>query len=426
MKVGVKKRKDMTSSGGSGMDDRLQEQMHERMNRKPMKLAAILGALGAFAPLSIDMYLPALPHIAKELHTSQSIVQLSLTFFLFGLVLGQLMVGPISDAKGRRKPLLFGLLVYAVCSLLCIFAPTIELFIVLRFLQGVSGASGIVLSRAILRDVFSGKKLTKVFAMLALVQGAAPVLAPVLGGIILLFAPWKGVFLFLAVVGLVIFFIVLFYLPESLDVRMRSKGSIKETFITFKKLFLDRSFIGYALVIAFLFTMMFAYISGSSFVFQEMYGLSAQLYSLIFAVNGIGIVLCSQLTGRLVGIVSEKKLLVTGIGLSFVGTAVLLVLLLLKAKIYFILPPLFLAIASMGMVNTSGQSLALQNQGKVAGSASALLGVLQYVIAGSFAPLTGLGNDPSVSMGIVMMIGSVFAILSYLFLIRKNQVVTDK
>lgn len=394
------------------------QRMHGEMNVKPLKLAAILGALGAFSPLSIDMYLPALPHIAQELDTTQSLVQLSLTFFLFGLVCGQLLIGPISDAKGRRKPLLIGLAVYTATSFLCIIAPSIGLFIALRFLQGLSGASGIVLSRAILRDVFSGKKLTKVFAMLALVQGAAPVLAPVLGGIILLFAPWKGVFLFLTLAGIAMFFIVLFCLPESLETHMRRKGSVRQTLSVFKGLMLDRSFIGYAFVIAFMFTMMFAYISGSSFVLQELYGISAQLYSLIFAMNGLGIVVSSQITGRLVGLFNEIKLLVFGIGLAFIGTAALLAMLSLKASLYFVLPPLFLAIASMGIVNTTGQSLALQNQGKIAGSASALLGVLQYVLSGSLAPLTGLGGDPSISMGIVMMIGSIGSVLSYLFLVR--------
>lgn len=396
----------------------LNEQRNRNFNTKPLKLAAILGSLGAFAPLSIDMYLPALPLIAEELSTTQSSVQLSLTFFLFGLVVGQLLLGPISDAKGRRKPLLIGLALYTVSSLLCVFASSIEVFIGLRFIQGLTGASGIVLSRAILRDFFSGSKLTKVFAMLALIQGSAPVLAPVLGGIVLLFAPWKGVFLFLTIVGFVMFLIVLFLLPESLDESLRTKGSILQTFITFKQLLVDRSFIGFALAIAFMYAMMFAYISGSSFVLQNLYGVSAQVYSLIFAINGIGIVTCSQITGRLVGRFNEMKLLVTGILMSFIGTVTLLIMLIVEAPIYFILPPLFIAISSVGIVNTTGQSLALQNQGKIAGSASALLGVLQYILAGTIAPLTGLGSHPAISMGVVMVIGSIGAIVSYLLLIR--------
>lgn len=401
-------------NGSQGMIER----NNKDINLNPLKLAAILGSLGAFAPLSVDMYLPALPIIAEDLSTTQSTVQLSLTFFLFGLVIGQLLLGPISDAKGRRKPLLIGLALYTVSSLLCVFATSIELFIALRFVQGLTGASGIVISRAILRDFFSGSQLTKVFAMLALIQGSAPVLAPVLGGIVLLFAPWKGMFVFLSLVGFVMFFVVLFRLPESLEESSRSKASIMQTFITYKQLLVDRSFIGIALAIAFMYAMMFAYISGSSFVLQNVYGISAQMYSMIFAINGIGIVTCSQITGRLVGRFSELKLLVVGIMMSFIGTAILLVMLILEAKIYFIIPPLFIAIASVGIVSTTGQSLALQNQGKIAGSASALLGVMQFILAGIIAPLTGIGNDPAISMGVVMIIGSIGAILAYLLLIR--------
>lgn len=389
-------------------------------NTKPLKIIAILGTLGAFAPLSIDMYLPALPSIEKELNTTQSFVQLSLTFFLFGIVMGQLLIGPLSDVKGRRKPLLIGLAIYTVTSLCCVFVSSIGLFIVLRFIQGLSGASGIVLSRAILRDFFVGKELTKTFALLALIQGSAPVLAPVLGGIVLLFAPWKGVFVFLTLVGFIMFFVVLFKLPESLDESLRTKGSIKQTLITFKGLFVDRSFIGFALAIASVYGMMFAYISGSSFVLQNIYGISAQMYSIIFAINGAGIVTCSQITGRLVGRFSEMKLLVVGIIMSFIGTATLFLLFILHAKIYFILLPLLIAISSVGIVNTTGQSLALQNQGKIAGSASALLGVLQYVLAGTLAPLTGLGQQPAISMGLVMMLGSIGAICAYLLLIRRK------
>jgi DHA1 family bicyclomycin/chloramphenicol resistance-like MFS transporter len=391
---------------------------NQQLHSKPLQLAAILGTLAAFAPLSIDMYLPALPFIAEELNTTQSFVQLSLTFFLFGLVLGQLLVGPLSDSLGRRKPLLIGLVIYTIASLLCVVSPSIEAFIGLRFIQGLSGASGIVLSRAIVRDLFAGKELTKFFALLALIQGIAPVLAPVLGGIVLLFAPWKGVFIFLTAIGIAMFFIVLFYLPDSLDEGLRTKGSVKSTLTTFKQLFVDRSFIGFALSLAFIHSMMFAYISGSSFVLQNKYEVSAQLYSFIFAMNGIGIAVLAQITGRLVGRLQETTLLKIGIGMAFVGSASLFILLAFDAKLIFILPVLLLAISSMGVVSTTGQSLALQNQGKVAGSASALLGVLQYTLSGTIAPLTGLGSNPAIAMGLVMTIQAIGAILAYLFLVR--------
>src|SRR3954454_8364229 len=281
-----------------------------RLDSKRLKLAAILGTLAAFAPLSIDMYLPALPHIAKELGTTQSFVQLSLTFFMLGLALGQLLIGPLSDVRGRRTPLLIGLALYSVASLLCAFSPTIWIFIVLRFIQGLSGAAGIVLSRAIVRDICSGLELTKFFSLLALVNGLAPILAPVLGAFVLLFAPWKGVFIILSLIGVVMFLLVLFSLPETLPVDSRSAGGIKQTAKTFKQLFLDRSFIGIALSLALVSAVLFAYISGSSFVLQNVYGTSPLVYSLIFAINGIGIGVASQVTGKLAGRISETKLFV--------------------------------------------------------------------------------------------------------------------
>lgn len=401
------------------MNDSL-DNLKSTKQSKRLKLAAILGTLAAFAPLSIDMYLPALPHIAEELNTTQSFVQLSLTFFMLGLALGQLLVGPLSDVRGRRTPLLIGLAIYSIASLLCAFSPSIWIFIALRFIQGLSGAAGIVLSRAIVRDIYSGLELTKFFSLLSLVNGIAPILAPVLGALILLFAPWKAVFIILSLIGVVMFLLVLFSLPESLPVNSRSVGGIKQTAKTFKQLFLDRSFIGCALPLALVNAVLFSYISGSSFVLQNIYGTSPQVYSLIFAINGIGIAIASQITGKLAGRISEIKLFVVGISMAFIGSITLLILLLFQAGLYFILPPLLIAVSSIGVVGTTGNSLALQSQGKIAGSASALLGVLQFVLAGIVAPLTGLGNNPALSMGLVMAMASIGSIISFLLLVSRK------
>lgn len=379
-------------------------------------MAIVLGTLAAFAPLSIDMYLPALPDIANDLHTKPSLVQLSLTFFLLGLSLGQLLAGPLSDVRGRRKPLLIGLLIYFAVSLLCAFSQSIWGLIGLRFIQGLAGAAGIVISRAIVRDLYSGTELTKFFSLLALVNGVAPILAPILGGQLLRIAPWQGVFIVLSVIGLVMFLVVLFGLPETLSEDSRSQGGIKNTLTTFQQLLSDRSFIGYALSQGLVFAAMFAYISGSPFVLQNMYGASPQMFSLIFAINGLGIIISSQITGRLAGRISERKLFTAGICISFIGAIALLIMLLLDAGLYAILPPLFFVVASIGVVSTSGFSLAMQNQGKSAGSASALLGVLSLIFGGGVAPLVGLGDSPAISMGIVIACASTGAVLSYMFL----------
>lgn len=392
------------------------------LQSKRLKLAAILGTLAAFAPLSIDMYLPALPYIAEELSTTQSLVQLSLTFFMLGLAIGQIFAGPFSDVFGRRLPLLVGLMIYGIVSLLCAFAPSIWTFILLRFLQGLSGAAGIVLSRAIVRDLYSGTELTKFFSLLALINGIAPILAPVIGAVILLFAPWKGVFIILSFIGFLMFFLVLFSLPETLPLDSRLQGGLKRTVSTFKRLFLDRLFIGFALSQAFVSAVMFAYIAASSFVLQNIYGTSPLVYGLIFAINGIGIAVTSQITGRLAGRISEVKLFTVGISMAFSGSLLLFILLYMKASLYFILPPLLLAVSSIGIVSTTGNSLALQSQGKNAGSASALIGLLQFILAGAVAPLTGLGDNPAVSMGAVMMIVSMTAILIFFFLVSKKTV----
>ena len=384
-------------------------------------MAIVLGTLAAFAPLSIDMYLPALPDIAKEFHTTPSLVQLSLTFILLGLSLGQLLAGPISDVRGRRKPLLIGLIIYFVASLLCAFSQSIWGLIILRFIQGMAGSAGIVISRAIVRDLYSGSELTKFFSLLALVNGVAPILAPIVGGQLLRIVPWQGVFMVLSVIGLVMFLVVLFGLPETLPNDSRSLGGIKNTLTTFQKLFFDRSFIGYALSQGLVFAAMFAYISGSPFVLQNIYGASPQIFSLIFAINGIGIIISSQITGRLAGRISERKLFVAGLCIAFIGAITLLTMLLLNAGLYAILLPLFFVVSSVGVVSTSGFSLAMQDQGKSAGSASALLGVLSLIFGGGVAPLVGLGDNPAISMGIVIAIASVGSILSYIFLVARRQ-----
>lgn len=384
-------------------------------------MAIILGSLAAFGPLSIDMYLPALPQIANDFHSNPSLVQLSLTFFLLGLACGQLLSGPLSDVYGRRKPLLIGLITYFVVSLLCVFSPSIWTFILLRLIQGLAGAAGVVISRAVVRDLYSGSELTKFFALLALVNGLAPILAPVVGAQFLKVVPWQGIFIILSIIGLVMFLVVFFSLPETLPDEKRASGGLANTFITFRNLILDRSFMGYALVQGLVFAAMFAYISGSPFVVQNIYGGSAQLFSLIFAINGLGIMIASQTTGRLAGRVPESKLFVFGIGLSFLGGIILLLLLLLNADLFLVLVPLFFVVSSVGVVNTAGFSLAMQKQSKSAGSASALLGVISFSFGGMVAPLVGLGGEhTAIPMGIVIACAGGGAVLSYLLLVQKS------
>ncbi|WP_422661380.1 Bcr/CflA family multidrug efflux MFS transporter [Paenibacillus sp. EC2-1] len=385
----------------------------------------ILGALSAFGPLSLDMYLPSLPELAKTMHTSTSLTQLSLTSCLIGLAVGQLFAGPVSDVRGRRLPLIIGMVVYGVASLLCAFSTSIEMLIALRFVQGIAGSAGIVISRAVVRDMYSGSELTKFFSMLMLVNGAAPILSPIIGGQLLQFTSWRGVFIVLTVIGVLMLLAVLFWLPETLGVDKRSKGGIMNTLSTFGDLLRDRTFIGLALCQGFVSAGMFAYISGSPFVLQDIFGVSPQTFGLIFAVNGIGIIIAGQITGRLAGRVSERNLFVSGIALATIGGSTLLIAVVSGAGLILILPTLFIVVSCVGIVGTAGASMALQNYGHAAGSASALLGLLSYILGALVMPLVGImGSGTAVPMGIVIFGADLGAVLCYLLLVRKSNVKT--
>jgi DHA1 family bicyclomycin/chloramphenicol resistance-like MFS transporter len=381
----------------------------------------MLGMLSALGPLSIDMYLPALPNLANDLNSNTSLAQFSLTACLFGLALGQLVAGPISDVHGRRGPLLIGMALYVLASLLCVFAPTILALIVMRFIQGLAGSAGIVISRAMARDLYSGAEMTRFFAMLMFVNGVAPILAPIFGGQILQITSWRGVFVVLVAVGTLILLAVYFGLGETLPEKLRSRGGVKHTLLTFRGLIRDRKFIGYALAQGFILAAMFAYIAGSPFVLQNIFGVSPQLFSLFFAINGLGIIIASQITGRLAGRVSDTILLVAGLMIAFVGSLILLAMILFGGGLYSILLPLFFVVSSVGIVGTSSFSLAMQNQAQAAGSASALIGLLGFIFGGLMAPLVGIGGSyTAIPMGITIVAATTAASLSYFFLVKQS------
>ncbi|WP_285769391.1 multidrug effflux MFS transporter [Peribacillus sp. SI8-4] len=384
-------------------------------------LALMLGSFAAIGPLSLDMYLPGLPTLAEDLRSSTSLAQLSLTACLLGLAIGQIYLGPLSDAKGRRTPLIVSLSVYGLSSLLCAFAPTIELLLLLRFIQGIAGAGGIVISRAIVRDLFSGTDLTKFFSMLMLVNGAAPILAPVFGGQLLQFTSWRGVFIVIAILGVLMVGAAFFGIKETLSPNLRSEGGVNDTIRTFGNLVKDRAFMGYALSQGFISAAMFAYISGSPFVLQNIYGVSPQAFSVIFAMNGVGIIIASQVAGKLAGRVKEEKLLQFGLCLALFGGVFLIASVFFEIGLAGILIALFLSVSSVGIVGTTSFSLAMQNQKKTAGSASALIGLLPFILGSLMAPLVGLGSgDSPMPMGIVMVSCQAIAMLAYFMLARRG------
>ncbi|MFC4303196.1 multidrug effflux MFS transporter [Cohnella boryungensis] len=385
-------------------------------------LVILLGSLSAFGPLSLDLYLPALPMLADNLNTSSSYAQLSLTACMVGLSVGQLLAGPLSDLRGRRGPLLIGLLLYAVASLLCAFSPSIGALIALRFVQGLAGAAGIVISRAIVRDMYSGSELTKFFAMLMLVNGAAPIFAPVLGGQLLKGMPWEGLFVVLAAWGLLTLAAVFFGMKETLPSERRMTGGFRETLTTFRKLLGDRRFMGYALGQALVTAAMFAYIAGSPFVLQNLYGVSPQEFSVFFAVNGLGIILAGQATGRLAPRVGERRLFLAGLWMTLLGGLLLLVMIVASAGLAAILVPLFFVVSSVGIVGAAGFTLAMRDHGHAAGSASALLGLLSFLLGGALAPIVGVaGSANALPMGLTIAAANVGAMLCYPLMIRKHE-----
>ena len=297
-------------------------------------LALLLGSFAAIAPLSTDMYLPSLPALAEDLQSNTSVAQLTLTANLLGLGLGQLWLGTLSDQKGRRMPLIISLTVYCLSSLLCTIAPSIELLIIFRFIQGVSGAGGMVISRAIVRDLYSGSELTKFFALLMLINGAGPILAPVIGGQLLQFTSWRGIFVVLGILGILMILGAIFSIQETLSTENRIAGGLKNTLLTIKGLLKDRIFMGYVFTQGFVTAAMFAYISGSPFVIQNIYGASPQMFSFIFAINGLGIIIAGQTTGRLAGRVKEATLLKIGLCIATFGGLLLSIMLLLDSWAY--------------------------------------------------------------------------------------------
>src|SRR5438876_5569985 len=283
--------------------------VHESRGLRRVQFVFILGALTAFGPLSIDMYLPALPSLSRDFGTGAAQAQLTLSACLLGLALGQVIAGPLSDKLGRRRPLLVGLAAYALASLLCVVAPSVYVLVALRFIQGFAGAAGIVIARAIVRDLHSGVAAARFFSLLMLVNGLAPILAPIFGGLLLRYTSWHSVFIVLAIIGTLLLLATATGLGETLPPDRRQSGGVRATITTFRQLLADRPYMGYALSCGLAFADMFAYISGFPFVLQDIYVISSQLFSVIFGTNALGLVIASQVNGRLVGRVPPVRLL---------------------------------------------------------------------------------------------------------------------
>jgi DHA1 family bicyclomycin/chloramphenicol resistance-like MFS transporter len=369
-------------------------------SRGSARLVVLLGALTAFSPLAIDMYLPAFPQIERDLAAPAGTLPLTLSLFLAGLALGQLVCGPIADRVGRRRPLLAGCGGFAAAALLCAFARSIEGLIAARFLMGVAGAAGLVVSRAIVRDLFHETESARIFSMMMLVTGVAPVLAPSLGGQLLLHWNWRAIFWVLAGCGLACGVAVAFDLRESLPPDRRARGSLLSVPRQYGAMLIDPRFIGYALAIGCGSGLLFAYITGSPFAFMQLHHISPRAFGVYFASNAIGMFGAAQVNRWLLRWISSHAILKRAFAVN-AGAGVLLVLFVATGLGGFALffATLFVCMTTLGLILPNATAAALVPFARQAGTASALLGMLQYAMgAGAGAVVGVLHNGTALPM----------------------------
>lgn len=350
-------------------------------------LVLLLGVLSAFGPFVVDLYLPSLPQLASFFETNASMTQLTLTTAMIGLALGQLLLGPLSDKFGRKKPLIISLVIYIISTVLIVFSPNIETMIILRVIQGLSSAGSVVISRAIATDLYRGREMTRFFGLLMTINGIAPIISPILGSLLLEYISWKGVFVFLALIGVVVLFFC-FRLKESLSVENRLQGSIFATFSTFGVIIKNRLFMSYVGIESFLLGAMFAYIAASPFILQSFYGLSAFIFSLCFGANGAALVIGANIGGKL----PNRQALAIGVLAFVVAALYTIAVLIIQPYWLFVEIGFFAMLLLMGITFPAISTLAMESERQYAGSASALLGFAPFFLGGVVSPLVGIGN----------------------------------
>nr|WP_211660845.1 multidrug effflux MFS transporter [Modestobacter muralis] len=389
---------------------------------KTARTALTLGAFVALGPLTIDMYLPALPTITDELETTSSAVQLTLTGTLVGLALGQLVLGPLSDRYGRRTPLLIGTTLHVLASLLVLVAPNVAVLGLLRVLQGAGAAAGAVIAIAVVRDLFDGRAAATMLSRLFLVLGVAPVLAPTIGGEVLRFTSWRGVFGLLAVYGVLLVAMGFFAVRETLPPERRSSNGVAGTLRSYGSLFHDRAYVGLVLVAGLTMAGLFAYVSGSSFVYQDEFGLDEQQFGLLFGAGAVWLIAATQLNPVLLRFFSTAKILVAGtIAGALAGAALLVLALTDTGGLFGVAVPLWAVLFAVGLALPNAPALALSRHGDKAGTAAALLGAVQFGVGAAVSPLVGiLGND-AVAMGTVIVGSLVLAIVVLVVVVRPWQ-----
>ncbi|TSD50328.1 multidrug effflux MFS transporter [Rhodococcus sp. KBS0724] len=385
-------------------------------------MLCILALISAIAPLSTDMYLPGLPIMAESLDTSAASVQLTLTTFMAGLGIGQLIIGPISDGIGRRRLLLGAAAITTLASAACALAPNIEFLIGARLIQGLSGGAAIVLARACIADRARGNGAAKLFSIMMIIGGVAPVIAPLLGGVLLGPVGWRGIFWVLTAAGVVMVAGVLTLVPETLPPERRHGGGLKALVANVGYVTGNRRYLGYALAFIFGFGALFSYISASPFVVQNVLGLTPSQFSMVFAVNAVGMVVAATITARLLGRLSARTLLIFGVGLLTVSGAALFCAAALfdSTNPAALLIPLFVSISSIGFIMGNATALAQGEVTAAAGTGSALMGAGQFGLAAAVSPIVGIaGPDTAVPMAIAIPTFGLLAALALALFARK-------
>jgi DHA1 family bicyclomycin/chloramphenicol resistance-like MFS transporter len=388
-----------------------------------VKYAVLLGALVALGPFTIDLYLPAFPSVVRELATTDAAVQLTLTATTIGFGIGQLLIGPLSDAIGRKRPLIATTALHVFASVLVVFAPTIEWVMAGRVLQGIGASGSAVIAMAVARDLFAGQGLVRMISRLVLVTGFAPILAPVIGSQLLYFVDWRGIFVGLAGYGLAMTVVAGFLLTETHGPERRGRFSAPHIGRRFRALLSDPAFVGVALVGAATVTSLFAYLSASSFILQGQFGLTAQQFGLVFGTNSVGLVIGTQLSGRLMRRVPPQNIAAVGLLIMTGGAIALVVCATLDLGLFGVLIPLFFAIAPTGVVMSTIQVLALKDHGSEAGTAASLIGAGNMAVAGTLSPLVGLLGNTALAMASVMFVALACAQAALWLIVRRRSVI---
>ncbi|MFS0866470.1 multidrug effflux MFS transporter [Microbacterium sp. 179-B 1A2 NHS] len=388
-------------------------------------LPALLLVLTVFGPISMDLYLPALPALAGEMGAATSVAQLTVTACLLGLAVGQLIAGPLSDRYGRRGILLVGIVAYIVTSALCALSPRIEVLILGRVVQGLAGGVGIVIATAAGRDIFTGRKLIRFYGSLTVIGGLAAIVGPLLGGMLNTVTDWRGLFVFLAVIGAVILALTLAIFGETLPADRRTRGGFGQTLRDYRTLLGDRVFLGAVLNQGFLYAALFAYLAGSTFVLQDVYGLSPQWYAAAFGLNSAGHMVAGYLAGRTAERWSVFGTLTVGVVVTGVGALGLLVAGLTPMPLWMVILSLFALSSGVAITAPPATTLAMSDYPQMAGTASSLLGMVRFGFGGIAAPLVGVAGALSIlPLGLVTVVSVALAAAASLLLIHRRPPVT--